>query len=240
MEYRYSTIVLGKKEVGETDRLYTLYTKEQGKVRVMAKGVRKPEAKLAGQLENLTRALVIINKTKGIGRVTSAVAENSFIFLRNDYDRLLSVSQSLAILEKFVDMEEPDVALFGLAENYLTLANQLAEEEKTERVRLLSQIFLFQLFSHLGYHIETHTSVQSGVKLKAGERHFFSPRAGGVLNEEEARLYKESFLIQENTIKLMRLFSTNNLEPCMKLQVSVDDMRELELITKRFADWIAH
>ncbi len=58
MEYRYTAIVLGKKEVGETDRLYTFYTREQGKVRVVAKGVRKPEAKLAGQLENLSSVLV--------------------------------------------------------------------------------------------------------------------------------------------------------------------------------------
>ncbi len=240
MEYRYQAIVLSKKEVGETDRLYTLYTREQGKVRVMAKGIRKPEAKLAGQLENLSLALVIINKTKGMGKITSAVAENVFASVRGEYTMLLSVSQSIAILEKFVEIEEADVALFDLAKEYLVEANTLAQENKQERVRLLSQVFLFQLFSHLGYHIETHASVQSGTRLHQGERHFFSPRAGGVLTEAEAREYKESFYIQENTIKLMRLFATNQLRPCLKIQVSELDLRELELVTKRFADWIAH
>ncbi len=240
MEYRYNSIVLGKKEVGETDRLYTLYTQEQGKIRVMAKGVRKPEAKLAGQLENLSLVLVIINKTKGMGRVTAAVADDVFGALREEYEILLMVSQCLSILEKFVDMEEPDEALFTLSKEYLTQANTLAEEGKAERVRLLSQVFLFQLFSHLGYHIETHMSVQSGVKLKAGERHFFSPKAGGVLTEAESREFKESFYIQENTIKLMRLFATNDLRPCMKIQVNEQDMRELEMVTRRFADWVAH
>lgn len=240
MEYRYQAIVLSKKEVGETDRLYTLYTREQGKVRVMAKGIRKPEAKLAGQLENLSLALVIINKTKGMGKITSAVAENVFASVRGEYTMLLSVSQSIAILEKFVEIEEADVALFDLAKEYLVEANTLAQENKQERVRLLSQVFLFQLFSHLGYHIETHASVQSGARLHQGERHFFSPRAGGVLTEAEAREYKESFYIQENTIKLMRLFATNQLRPCLKIQVSELDLRELELVTKRFADWIAH
>jgi DNA repair protein RecO (recombination protein O) len=240
MEYRYRAIVLGKKEVGETDRLYTLYTREQGKIRVMAKGVRKPEAKLAGQLENLSLTLIIINKTKGMGRVTAAVAEDVFGALREQYEILLLVSQCLSILEKFVDMEEPDEALFGLTREYLIQANTLAQENKPERIRLLSQVFLFQLFSHLGYHIETHMSVQSGAKLIQGQRHFFSPQAGGVLNEAESREYKESFYIQENTIKLMRLFATNDLRPCMKLQVNEQDMRELEMVTRRFADWIAH
>lgn len=47
MEYRYTALVLRKKEVGETDRLYTFYTKEQGKVRAVARGIRKSGARLS-------------------------------------------------------------------------------------------------------------------------------------------------------------------------------------------------
>lgn len=240
MEYRYNALVLSKKEVGETDRLYTLYTREQGKIRVMAKGVRKPEAKLAGQLENFTLVQIIINKTRGTGRVASAVADDVFASLRSDYETLLSVSQSVSILEKFVDMEEPDEALFLLLKTYLTEVDQLVATKKENQVRLLSQVFLLQLFSHLGYHIETAVCVQSGERLKPGERHFFSPKAGGILNEEESRNFPGSFFVAENTIKLMRLFSHNSLSSCMKVQMQLEDLRELEMVTRRFADWIAH
>ena len=86
MELRYNAIVLRKKEVGEMDRLYTLYTDTGGKLQVVAKGVRKPEAKLAGQLENLTLVQVIIAKGRGAGRIAGAVAEQSFLFLRQELD----------------------------------------------------------------------------------------------------------------------------------------------------------
>ncbi len=240
MEYRYTAIVLSKKEVGETDRLYTLYTREQGKIRVMAKGVRKPEAKLASQLESFTVVSLIINKTKGIGKITSAVVEEMFASLRGDYEALLSVSQNMSILERFVDMDESDEELYDLMTQYLEEGERLVNEGQKERMRLLSQVFLFQLFSHLGYHIEAETSVHSGQRLVQGERHFFSPRAGGVITEAEASELKESFYIQENTIKLMRLFATNRLGACLKLKLSDSDLRELEMVTRRFADWIAH
>lgn len=240
MEYRYNAIVLGKKEVGETDRLYTFYTREQGKVRVVAKGVRKPEAKLAGQLENFSSVLVIINKTRGMGKITSAVADEGFVGLRQNYEVLLHISKSMSLFESFVDMDEPDEALFELIREYLVEANRLALADDLMSVRLLTQGFLFQVFTHLGYHIETSVSVHSGDKLTQGERHFFSPQAGGVIAESEGSQFKESFFIQENTIKLMRLFATHKLTSCLKVKVGKDDIRELEMVTRRFADWIAH
>lgn len=240
MEYRYNAIVLGKKEVGETDRLYTFYTREQGKVRVVAKGVRKPEAKLAGQLENLSSVLVIINKTRGMGKITSALADESFVYLRQNYEALLYVSQSMSLFESFVDMDESDESLFELIREYLGEANKLAKESDLLSIRLLTQGFLFQVFTHLGYHIEAGTSVHSGERLTQGARHFFSPQAGGVITEGEVAEFKESFYIQENTIKLMRLFATHKLVSCLKVKVGKDDIRELEMVSRRFADWIAH
>jgi DNA repair protein RecO (recombination protein O) len=240
MEYRYTAIVLGKKEVGETDRLYTFYTREQGKVRVVAKGVRKPEAKLAGQLENLSSVSVIINKTRGMGKITSAIADESFVALRKNYEILLHVSQSMSLFESFVDMDEPDSDLYLLIREYLVEANRLAQEDNLMSVRLLTQGFLFQVFTHLGYHIETLASVHSGDRLTQGEKHFFSPEAGGVITESEVVEFKESFYIQENAIKLMRLFATHKLTSCLKVKVGKEDIRELEMVSRRFADWIAH
>ena len=60
MEYKYTSIILDKKDVGETDRIYSFYTLEGGKIQSLAKGVRKSGAKLAGSLENFLFAGVIV------------------------------------------------------------------------------------------------------------------------------------------------------------------------------------
>lgn len=238
MEYRCAAIVLKKKEIGETDRLYTLYTREQGKMKVVARGIRKPEAKLASQLENGTFADVAIARTRGTGKITGAVAEETFPFLRNDLEILKRILESLHIFERLVDAEEPDAELFDLLKAYLALSHDLAREGKLDKIFLLSEGFLFKLFAHLGYAIETGTCVVSGAKLKAGDRHFFSPGQGGILSGEHSALARGSFPVSENTIKLIRVFLTHPLERCFLVSVDTKELREARSVTTSFARWI--
>ncbi len=237
-ENRVVAIVLKKKEVGETDRLYTLYTESVGKLQLVAKGVRKPEAKLAGQLETLTQGLVIIVKGRGAGKIAGAVAEKSYLFLRDDFDIYKRVLETVGIFERLVGWEEEDRALFSLLSKYLDIANVLASEKKKDKVLLLSEGFLFQLFAHLGYEIETSVCVISGEKLAAGERHFFSPSAGGMLRGVHADTTHGSLPVSESVIKLIRIFLGNKLEALPKVAVSERDVREARQLATRFYHWI--
>lgn len=238
MEIRYTAIVLRKKEVGETDRLYMLYTLEQGKVQLVAKGVRKSEAKLAGQLETLMQGLVIVVKGRGTGKIAGAVAEKNFPYLRTDVDILRRVLETVTIFDRLVDFDEPDAELFQLLSTYLVLANDLAKEEKKDKIFLLTEGFLFQLFAHLGYRIETGVCAVSGEKLHAGEQHFFSPSAGGMLLGEHSHAAKNAIPVSENTIKLMRLFLGNRLETLSRVQVEPKELREVGQVATRFYQWI--
>lgn len=238
MEYRYNAIVLKKKEIGETDRFYTLYTEEQGKVRVVAKGVRKPEAKLASQLETLTRGLIIVVKGRGTGKIAGAVAEETYPHLREDFDALKRVLESTGIFERLVDVDEPDPTLYRLLEKYLALADSLVSDGKPEKADCLSEGFLFQLFAHLGYEIETGTCVVSGEKLRSGDRHFFSPGRGGVFSGEHNAIAHDSFSISENVIKIIRFFLTHQLEHCSRIAASPRELRELRQVSTSFLRWI--
>lgn len=238
MEYRANAIVLKKKEVGETDRLYTLYTDSFGKMQVVAKGVRKGDAKLAGQLENLMLSQLIIVKGRGAGKIAGAVAEKSFISLRSDIDILKRVLEVVSIFDRLVGLDQKDPELFHLLEDYLTLANDLAKENKKAKILLLSEGFLFQLFAHLGYEIETGVCAVSGERLRVGENHFFSPSAGGVLSGEHTRGAAGAIPISENAIKLIRLFLRNKLEALSRIQVEDGELRETRRIASRFFQWI--
>jgi DNA repair protein RecO (recombination protein O) len=238
MELRYNAIILKKKEVGETDRLYTLYTEGAGKIQVVAKGVRKSEAKLAGQLETLMQGLIIIVKGRGAGKIAGAVAEKNFIALRSDLDMLRRVLETVAIFDRLVGFEDADPELFALLQSYLVLADECARESKKEKVLLLSEGFLFQLFAHLGYAIETGVCAVSGERLPSGEKHFFSPSAGGILLGQHTYTTEGAFRISENVIKLIRLFLHNRLETLVKVTVSSDELRETRQVATRFFQWI--
>ncbi len=240
MEIRYNAIILRKKEVGETDRLYTLYTETAGKVSLVAKGVRKSEAKLAGQLETLMQGLVIVVKGRGTGRIAGAVAEKNFLSLRTDGDILKRVLETINIFERLVGWDEPDKELFQLLEVYLILTDDLAKDGKKEKIFLLTEGFLVQLFAHLGYTIETGQCAVSGEKVRSGERYFFSPSAGGILAEKYANTTEGAFPVSENTIKLIRLFLCNRLDTFSRVRVTEGGLREVNLVVTRFFQWIMH
>lgn len=237
-ENRFTAIVLKKKETGETDRLYTLYTDTVGKIQLVAKGVRKSEAKLAGQLETLMVGLVIVAKGRGAGKITGAVAEKNHVYLREDLDILKRVLEAVSVFECLVGWEEKDERLFALLSEYLAVADGLAYEKKKEKVFLVTEGFVFQLYAHLGYEIETGVCVVSGKRLASGEQHFFSPSAGGIIRREYAREIAGALPVGESVIKLIRLFLSNPLRSLSKVTVAERDVREARQIAKRFFQWI--
>ena len=70
--YRTEAIVLRRKDIGEADRILTLFTPQLGKVRVVAKGIRKPRSRKAGHLELFTRAKLLLATGRDLDIITQA------------------------------------------------------------------------------------------------------------------------------------------------------------------------
>lgn len=238
MEYRYTAIVLKKREVGETDRIYTFFTREAGKVASLAKGVRKSEAKLAAALETGSKVEVMVVRTRGMGKIAGAVLEESFPFLRQDFDALRLVVEALTVFDRLVEPEEKDETLYAFLEDYLALVETLVRGKREEKLALATEAFFFQLFFHLGYTLELGRSVISGEKLREGERYFLSPSQGGVASSGEARFVKDGLLVAESTVKLIRLFRQASLGQLARVVADKDALNELMRFRKAFLAWI--
>jgi hypothetical protein len=87
-------VVLRHSDYGEADRLLTLYTREQGKLRAIAKGVRKIQSRKAGHLEPFTRVALMLARGHDLWIVTQAETLNSFQPLREDLGRMSQAAHS--------------------------------------------------------------------------------------------------------------------------------------------------
>lgn len=232
MEYRYTAIVLKKKEVGETDRLYTFLTREGGKIRAKAVGVRKPHARLASSLETLMLSDVTVVRGKGIGRIAGAITEEAYLGLRCDLDALSLAIEAADIVDSLVGLEQPDESLFTLFLEYLSLLDELAGAEDRESAGLVSEGFYVRLLSELGYHLETSACAVSGDRLGSESECFFSPDAGGIVLADHAD--RHSIAVSGNAVKLLRLFLGNRLGSLRKIRVSQVDIEELGRMRKLF------
>ncbi len=230
--------MLRKREVGETDRFYTFLSREQGKVTAIAKGVRKGEAKLASSLETATLAEIMVARTRGVGKITGAVLEQSYPALHLSYEAIREVTRFFSDVDRLVEPEEKDEALFMLLKIYLELVEQTVTLGKESRqVKLLTEATYYQLFSLLGYQLELAECSVSHERLRKGERFFISFEVGGIISEAHVREARDAQPISENAIKALRLIVTQSLQHIPKVVLddrTLEEIGRLRLAYRRF------
>ena len=80
--YKVEAVVLRHNDWGEADRLLVLFTREMGKLRVIAKGARKIRSRKAGHLEPFTRVTLMLARSHDLPIVTQAETVNAYQPLR--------------------------------------------------------------------------------------------------------------------------------------------------------------
>lgn len=239
MEYKYTGIILNKQEVGETDRIYTIYTLEGGKIRSLAKGVRKSQAKLAASLENITLADITIIKSRGIGKITGSIVENNFSSLKQDCDALLETFSGLSSFEKLIDFESPDERVFLLLKEYLEAVDFCATDGNSEKQILIRLGFSVKLLDALGWTMEVNACVSCGKKLSE-DFLFFSSEQGGALCAHCAQSGDNRALpVRTNDIKMLRLFLKNSIQALVKIQATREDCDSVRRVVDDFVRWTA-
>lgn len=112
-------IILKRTDYGEADRIVTALTPDHGKLRLMARGVRKPKAKLAGGIELFSVSSLSFIRGKGdIGTLISARLDRHYGRIINDIARVQAGYDLLKVVDKATE-DEPEEDYFELMEQAL-------------------------------------------------------------------------------------------------------------------------
>jgi len=112
--YREHGIVLRTHKLGEADRIIALYTAGRGKVRAVAKGVRKTRSKFGARLEPTSHVAVQLYEGRSLDIVTQVEAIDHFRVLREDLDRFARASAMLEAVDQISEDAPPSTALYQL------------------------------------------------------------------------------------------------------------------------------
>src|SRR5512138_1662228 len=112
--YRTDAIILRRADFGEADRLLTVFTPQFGKVRLLAKGVRKTTSRKAGHVElfMLTDMLVAQGRTWDI--ISQAEIVEAYRNLREDLDKTSHAYYLAELLDRFTEEHDANAPLFEL------------------------------------------------------------------------------------------------------------------------------
>jgi len=112
--YRDFGVVLRNYKLGESDRIIVLMTKEHGKVRAVAKGVRKTKSRFGARLEPLSHIDAQLHKGRNLDIVTQVDLVTSSFLLHNNLDRLIDGISMLEAVDQIAVDREPTPYLYRM------------------------------------------------------------------------------------------------------------------------------
>lgn len=151
--YTTDAIVLKKLDVGEADVLYMFYTRDYGKMRAVASGIRKEGAKLRGHLEPLSYSRIRFVRGKQREKLISASLLNFWDEMRVDSARLSAAHYIAGRIDQECMEGEQDEALWRLVIDSLSVLDRGRVPDGREHA--FFQDFEENLSSVLGYGGET-------------------------------------------------------------------------------------
>lgn len=112
--YRDDGVVLRTLRLGEADRIVTMVTKGHGKVRAVAKGVRRTNSKFGGRLEPLSHVSMQCWQGRELDTVTQVEVLDSFRTVREDLTRVARAFTLLEVVDQMAQERQPNERLYEM------------------------------------------------------------------------------------------------------------------------------
>ena len=145
---RTEAVVLRSMDYGETSRIVTLFTREMGKIGVMAKGARNPKSRFGSTLDPLSHIQVIIyyKPTRDLQSLTEASHVRAYTSIRDSLRRIEVGLRIIELTNSLMQVEQQNLKIFTLL---VSVIAALAEVD--ERFENLLPFYQLRLASILGF-----------------------------------------------------------------------------------------
>jgi DNA repair protein RecO (recombination protein O) len=143
--YRDVGVVLRTYRLGEADRIIVFLTEGRGKVRAVAKGVRKTKSRFGSRLEPISHVALQLYEGRELDNVTQAETLDHFRPIREDLERVARATALLEVADQVAQEGEPNPALYRMLVGAL---RSLAAHSSP----LLVTGFYWKLLSLEGFH----------------------------------------------------------------------------------------
>jgi len=229
--YKTQAIVLKRINLGEADKILTLYTPNLGKLSAIAKGVRRPKSKMGGHLELLTHCSLMLARGQNLDIITQSETISSFLPLRDDLWRSSLALYTTELVAQFTAEHVENYPIYKLL---LDTLHHLCETNNGE---LTMRYFELNLLAYLGYKPELNRCLGCKSPLEPGSN-LFSASGGGVLCPACREKEPLSQPISLNALKAMRFLQESDYAKASRLRINENLSREIETLMRHYIRYI--
>jgi len=162
--YKVEAVVLRHQPVGEADRVLTLFTREYGKMRVSARGVRKTTSRLAGRVQPFTHGRLLLARGRTLDVVAQGDVVRAYAGLQQDLLRSAYAAYIVELVDRFLADRDRHPEVFDAVLDAFAVIEG-ADEDEAEVYALW---FSLHLADSLGYRPEMDRCVACGRPLPTG------------------------------------------------------------------------
>lgn len=227
--YKTDAVVLRQTPIGEADRILTLFSATDGKIRAVAKGVRRPKSRIGGHLEPLTYCRLMIARGRNMDTISDAEALQNYPRLRESLEGIAYGSVCVELIIAFTPDEEANIPLLNLLTNCFTWF------DNGER-SLALHYFELELLRHVGFMPELYNCVACSKTIEPND-HGFSPKYGGAICGICSKINLETspsspvpgpiLPLTLNALKVLRYFQSRNFTEVNTLKITRPLSREI-------------
>ncbi|MCL2437705.1 MAG: DNA repair protein RecO [Coriobacteriia bacterium] len=185
--YTAEVLVLGKTKLGETDLILTLLSSDNKQIRAVAKGARKPGAKLCGLSEPFMVFEGKFHVGKTLNIISEAKATEAYAEIRSSYDCLMAGSVILEIATQVTNDGDDIPRLYAMTRTFLDVLSSASEKY----VQVLVSAYLLKALAMMGYSPEYELCIKNE-RLAQLFRSTFEEVVRRKLPEESVELKSES------------------------------------------------
>jgi DNA repair protein RecO (recombination protein O) len=227
--YRTPAVILKRMDLGEADRIVTLYTRDVGKVRAVAKGVRRAASRSAGHLEPFTLSDVMFAVGRELDVISQADTLEAFRAIREDLELTTHAYYLAEVVDLLTEDRMENRAVFDVLVDGLHNLGAAAES------RLVLIVFQLKLLDALGYRPELRECVSCRATIQP-ERNHFSALLGGVLCPACGPREPTARDIGTSALKLLRFLQVTAGQHAVNAPAHVS--REAEALLRDYAEHI--
>ncbi|NLL70607.1 MAG: DNA repair protein RecO [Epulopiscium sp.] len=229
-ELKTKGLVLREVAVGEADKIITIFTEEQGKISVSARGARKPRSRFVAGTQVFAYCDFILYKGKNNWNLSQVEVIETFHNLRNDIYVLSCGIYMMELLETVGEENSPNEKLLKLT---LYTLWKLANGELDPK--LVLRIYEWKVMSFSGFTPEVIFCVHCGEEKEYFP--FFSIPEGGVLCEECCDIDSSAKKILPGTLYTIHYILSSDLKALFQFQVSPQVLKELSVLSQAFVGY---
>ena len=173
-----SAIVLKSINWKDSSKIVSLYTREHGRINVIAKGARRSNSQYQGILEsvNLIEVTVYISPNRQLQILGQASVEESYPKIRLDFEKTAYTFAILELVDIFFQQTSADIIFFDFMQNLLM------EMQIIENPQIVFWYFLLKLSSYLGFRPDFETCYKCSTKITSEEVLFLIHKGSVICN----------------------------------------------------------